>query len=71
MFLKAPLAAKPVGAGGMARLGISSWIAIEDVLPSKLVMPLANLTIPDHTARPNKKQRRQIHRFKKKSQIDE
>lgn len=32
---------------------------------------MANLTMPDHAARPNKKQRRQIHRFKNKSQIDE
>ena len=32
---------------------------------------VAKLTTPDHVAKPNKKQRRQIHRFKNKSQIDE
>jgi ribosome-associated heat shock protein Hsp15 len=32
---------------------------------------MANLMMPDHAARPNKKQRRQIHRFKNKSQVDE
>ena len=32
---------------------------------------VANLAMPDHAAKPNKKQRRQIHRFKNKSQSDE
>ena len=32
---------------------------------------MASLTMPDHAARPTKKQRRQIHRFKKKRQFDE
>ena len=31
---------------------------------------IANLAMPDHAARPNKKQRRQIHRFKNKSELD-
>ena len=31
---------------------------------------VANLTMPNHAARPNKKQRRQIHRFKKGTESD-